>query len=165
MSETMFAVQPIEREALKQLILDALLCSSHSAGGNALDHIADALYSAGVVVSSVEEKRKAPVKRKYGTYQNVRLTDEENERLHSDYPGKAKEAIDCLSEYMKMTGKSYKDHNLALRKWVFDALDEVGYKGVYNFELVQKMGVMTDEFLAFTGKYLREFIERRGNMK
>lgn len=48
---------------------------------------------------------------------------------------------------------------------VFDALDDIGYRGVYNFELVQKMGVMTDEFLAFSGKYLREFIERRGNMK
>lgn len=138
MSETMTAIQPIEREALKQLILDALLCSSHSTGGNTLDHIADALYSAGVVVSSNEEKKKAPVKRKYGTYQNVRLTDEENERLHSDYPGKAKEAIDYLSEYMKMTGKSYKDHNLALRKWVFDALDERAYRDKKKAEAIRQ---------------------------
>lgn len=48
---------------------------------------------------------------------------------------------------------------------VFDALDEVGYSGVYNFELVQKMGIMTDQFLEFTGKYLREFIDRHGNIK
>ena len=34
-----------------------------------------------------------------------------------------------------------------------------------NFELAQKMGGMTDEFLAFSGKYLREFVERRGIIK
>ena len=138
MSETMSAVQPIEREALKKIILDALLCSSHSAGGNALDHIADALYSAGVVSSADGEKKAAPVKKKYGTYQNVRLTDAENERLHEDFPGRAKEAIDYLSEYMKMTGKSYKDHNLALRKWVFDALNERAYRNKKKAETIRQ---------------------------
>ena len=119
----------LDREALKKIILDALLCSSCCSGGNTLDHIVDALYDAGVISQECDiPAKKRNVKKKYGTYMNVRLTDEEHERLHDEFPGRANEAIDYLSEYIKMTGKSYKDHNLAIRKWVFDALDEKAAK-------------------------------------
>ena len=53
-------------------------------------------------------------------------------------------------------------------KWpeVFDALDDVGYKGVFNFEISYGyMGCMIEEYFAFIGKYLRTFVDRRGNMK
>ena len=125
----------MSRDDIKKVILDALLNSSYDSenrccsGGNTLDHIVDALYDAGVIVFDGDnQKNKSKVKRKYGTYQNVRLTDDECERLHAEFPGRANEAIDYLSEYIKMTGKSYKDHNLAIRKWVFDALDEKAAK-------------------------------------
>ena len=49
---------------------------------------------------------------------------------------------------------------------VFDSLDEVGYEGVYNFELrIPYHGTMLEDFLSYAGKYLREFVERRGNLK
>ena len=48
---------------------------------------------------------------------------------------------------------------------VFDALDDIGYKGVYNFELSLKFGSMNGEFLPFLGKYLRAFVDARGNLK
>ena len=49
---------------------------------------------------------------------------------------------------------------------VFDALDEIGYGGVYNFELrIPYHGAMLADFVAYAGKYLREFVERRGNLK
>lgn len=119
----------MSRDDIKKVILEALLSSSCCSGGNTLDHIVDALYDAGVIVFDGDnQKNKSKIKRKYGTYQNVRLTDDECERLHAEFPGRANEAIDYLSEYIKMTGKSYKDHNLAIRKWVFDALDEKAAK-------------------------------------
>ena len=51
-------------------------------------------------------------------------------------------------------------------KWplVFDALDDIGYRGVYNFELALRFGDMTEDFVNFAGKYLRAFVDRRGNL-
>lgn len=49
---------------------------------------------------------------------------------------------------------------------VFDALDDIGYRGVYNFELsIYFAGTMLEEFTSFAGKYLRAFVDKRGNLK
>jgi sugar phosphate isomerase/epimerase len=49
---------------------------------------------------------------------------------------------------------------------VFDALDEIGYSGVYNFEIRLPFGgSLLEDFLVYSGKYLREFVDRRGNLK
>ena len=118
----------MSRDEIKKVILDALLCSSCSNEGNTLDHIVDALYCAGVITDTNNDLGKKDIKKKYGTYNNVRLTYTEYERLHEEFPGRANQAIEFLSEYMKMTGRRYQDHNLAIRKWVFDALDEKAIK-------------------------------------
>ncbi len=49
-------------------------------------------------------------------------------------------------------------------KWrpVFEALEEIGYDGYYNFELVLRFGQCTDESVKFLGKYLRAFVDGRG---
>ena len=50
-------------------------------------------------------------------------------------------------------------------KWgeVFGALDEVGYSGVYNFELSYGFaGSLLEEYLAFAGKYLRRLVDNGG---
>ena len=65
-------------------------------------------------------KSKKP-KHKYGEYQNVLLTDEEYNKLHQDYPN-ANELITYLDEYIEMKGYKAKSHNLAIRKWVVDAV-------------------------------------------
>jgi len=49
---------------------------------------------------------------------------------------------------------------------VFKALDEVGYKGYYNFELgYARMGCMIEEFVRFSGKYLRTFLDMDGDLR
>ena len=48
---------------------------------------------------------------------------------------------------------------------VFDALDDIGYSGVYNFELALRFGSMTEEFIRFAGKYLRKFVDEHGTLK
>ena len=61
-------------------------------------------------------KAKKPVKHKYGEYNNVLLTDEELEKLQSEFPD-WKERIERLSSYVASTGKSYKSHYATIRNW------------------------------------------------
>ncbi len=63
-------------------------------------------------------KRKEKVQRhKYGEYENVLLSDEEYQKVIAEYPADYQVRIDRLSEYMKSTGKSYKDHLATIRAW------------------------------------------------
>ena len=53
------------------------------------------------------------------------LTDAELDRLKADFgEDKAREAIEFLDEYIEMKGYKAKSHNLAIRRWVFDAIKE-----------------------------------------
>lgn len=68
-------------------------------------------------------KHHAPLKTEkkivFGEFQNVLLTDEEHERLVKDYGTRlVEDYIFKLGEYMKIHGKSYKDHNLTIRNWM-----------------------------------------------
>lgn len=75
----------------------------------------------------LEENKKESKEKKhaYGEYSHVRLTDSERNHLFEEY-GEAETtaAIKYLDEYIEMTGKKYKSHYLAMRKWVFDAVKE-----------------------------------------
>lgn len=82
----------------------------------------------------IEKKEEKERKGKYGTFDNVLLTPTEYERLAEEYPN-LQEAINYFSEYLESTGKKYKSHNLALRRWVFDALRE---KEIKQKELEQR---------------------------
>ena len=66
-------------------------------------------------VSIGESKERTP-KHKYGEYKNVFLTDEELEKLKSEYSDYEKK-IDNLSNYIASTGKSYKSHYATIRNW------------------------------------------------
>lgn len=71
---------------------------------------------------SVPAKQKEK-KHKYGEYQHVLLTDKQFDKLVSDYGDvEVQNAIKFLDEYIQMKGYKAKDHNLAIRKWVFDAV-------------------------------------------
>lgn len=73
------------------------------------------------------------VKHKYGEYAHVKLTDKERDQLFNDY-GEAEthDAIKYLDEYIEMKGYKAKSHYLCMRKWVFDAVKEQGYKKQYS---------------------------------
>lgn len=73
------------------------------------------------------------VKHKYGEYSHVKLTDKERDQLFNDY-GEAEthDAIKYLDEYIEMKGYKAKSHYLCMRKWVFDAVKERGYKKQYS---------------------------------
>lgn len=75
--------------------------------------------------STKPKKKPAEEKHKYGEYQHVLLTDRQFEKLVNDYGEfEVHNAIKFLDEYIQMKGYKAKDHNLALRKWVFKAVEE-----------------------------------------
>ena len=85
--------------------------------------------------------KKKPTKEKYGEYNNVLLTDDEYNRLCEDYTQETThKAIKFLDEYIEEKGYKSKSHNLAMRRWVFEAIGCVkGGKKTNNSQtLVQK---------------------------
>lgn len=54
---------------------------------------------------------------KYGEYNNVLLSDEDIEKLKTEFPADYIELIERLSSYMASTGKSYKNHLATIRNW------------------------------------------------
>ena len=59
------------------------------------------------------------VKKKFGEYGNVSLTDEQYSQLVKDYGESVmNDYIQRMDEYIQMKGKKYKDFNLALRNWI-----------------------------------------------
>ena len=61
-------------------------------------------------------KPKKPTKHKHGEYSNVLLTDEELEKLKSEYFD-WEERIERLSSYIASTGRAYKSHYATIRNW------------------------------------------------
>ena len=68
------------------------------------------------VVADAPTKPKK-VRHKHGEYQNVLLTDEDMQKLQSEFPTDWQERIERLSEYMASKGASYKNHLATIRAW------------------------------------------------
>ena len=56
-------------------------------------------------------------KHKYGEYKNVLLSDEDMEKLKTEFPTDYEERIERLSSYMASKGTSYKNHLATIRNW------------------------------------------------
>lgn len=70
-------------------------------------------------------KRTKPVKHKHGQFQNVLLTDPEYEKLADDFGSDQRDkSIAFLDAYIEEKGYKSKSHNLAIRRWVIDAVKE-----------------------------------------
>ena len=81
--------------------------------GNATDIDIDKEKEINILPSKEKSKKK-----KYGNYKHVSLTDEEYNKLVSDYGEQAVlEGIQNVDEYCEEKGKTYKNYNLTLRKW------------------------------------------------
>ena len=64
-----------------------------------------------------EDKPPHATRHKYGQYNNVLLSDEDNIKLQEEFPNDYQERIERLSEYIASTGKSYKSHLATIRAW------------------------------------------------
>ena len=95
--------------------------------------------------SASSSKSKKPVKHRYGEFQNVQLTDSEYKKLTDEY-GEIliDKAIVFLDEYIEEKGYKSKSHNLAIRRWVIDAIKDREKKPVTN---TAKPKNSTDDFM------------------
>ncbi len=76
-------------------------------------------------LSSIEKPApKAQVEcNKYGEYQHVLLTKEQYSKLVDTYgAGQAEAGIRAVDEYCQQHGKTYKDYNLTIRKFLHDGV-------------------------------------------
>ena len=90
-------------------------------------------------------------KHKYGEYKHILLSDIEKEKLVKEYgEEQTLKAITYLDEYVEMKGTKYKSHYLALKKWVFEAVEKKpkmsGFnQRAYSKEEVEKIFDSLDE--------------------
>lgn len=77
-------------------------------------------FIASTVEVSREEKRKdkkkGPERKAYGEYRNVMLSDEELEKLQTEFPD-WEERIEACSAYCASKGKRYKNYLATIRSW------------------------------------------------
>lgn len=57
------------------------------------------------------------IRHKYGEYKNVLLSDEELEKLKTEFPNDYQDQIERVSEYCASTGKTYKNYLATIRNW------------------------------------------------
>lgn len=70
------------------------------------------------------KKEKEP-KITFGEYQNVKLTQAEYDRLANDYSVEVRnKCIEFLDAYIEEKGYKSKSHNLAIRRWVVEAVNK-----------------------------------------
>lgn len=74
-------------------------------------------------------KKSKPVKHKHGEYNNVLLTDDELQKLKTEYSD-WEERIERLSSYVASTGKSYKSHYATIRNWARKDAEKPGRKEI-----------------------------------
>lgn len=65
----------------------------------------------------IKRKKKKPVRHKYGEYKNVLLSDDQMDKLKSEFPNDWEQRIDRVSEYCEGTGKTYKNYLATIRAW------------------------------------------------
>jgi hypothetical protein len=76
-------------------------------------------------VEQIKEKKVKEKKNKYGEYENVLLTDREHERLIADYGIDVfSKIIAFFSPYIVENKYKSESHNLAIRRWVVDAISK-----------------------------------------
>lgn len=59
----------------------------------------------------------SPIRHKYGSYNNVLLSDEDMDKLKDEFPTDYEARIERLSEYIASKGAKYKNHLATIRSW------------------------------------------------
>lgn len=98
-------------------------------------------------------KSKAkPIRHKYGEYKNVLLSDEQMEKLKTEFPNDYQERIERLSEYCESSGKTYKNYLATIRSWARKEKSEPknaisGYKRTGRREKLPEWAIDQEAYL------------------
>ncbi|WP_228065549.1 replisome organizer [Enterococcus mundtii] len=68
-------------------------------------------------VTPPKKSKAKPIRHKYGEYKNVLLSDDQMEKLKTEFPNDYQERIERLSEYCESAGKTYKNYLATIRSW------------------------------------------------
>ncbi|ELA78227.1 hypothetical protein [Enterococcus faecium] len=68
-------------------------------------------------ITPSKKSKAKPIRHKYGEYKNVLLSDEQMEKLKTEFPNDYQERIERLSEYCESSGKTYKNYLATIRSW------------------------------------------------
>lgn len=99
------------------------------------------------------KKSKAkPISHKYGEYKNVLLSDEQMEKLKTEFPNDYQERIERLSEYCESSGKTYKNYLATIRSWARKEKSEPknassGYKRTGRREKLPEWAIDQEAYL------------------
>ena len=113
--------ETIYKQEKQSLTLDET--GKYSLGIPTVDQVLSISNSNSLNNNNKEEEIKES-KHKYGEYKHILLSDIEKEKLVKEYgEEQTLKAITYLDEYVEMKGTKYKSHYLALKKWVFSAIE------------------------------------------
>lgn len=99
------------------------------------------------------KKSKAkPIHHKYGEYKNVLLSDDQMEKLKTEFPNDYQERIERLSEYCESSGKTYKNYLATIRSWARKEKSEPknansGYKRTGRREKLPEWAIDQEAYL------------------
>lgn len=91
----------------------------------------------------IHKEKEKPTKHRYGAFNHVLLTDAEVEKLINDFGfDRYTEAVNFFDEYIEEKGYKSKSHYLAMRRWVFTAVEERNSrkKPAQNLNWLDEMG-------------------------
>ena len=102
----------------------SLPSAESSLGGSAISSLGGSAETApnnistyNLITNNLKNKsRLKSAKHRYGEYNNVLLSDDDMEKLKSEFPD-YKERIERLSEYMASSGRTYKNCLATIRSW------------------------------------------------
>lgn len=93
--------------------------------------------------SERERTRVRAIRHKHGEYKHVLLTDDEYKKLCEDFGADiADKAIKAVDEYCETSGKTYKNYNLAIRKWGIDRARGEPRPGSYMDAIYNRVSVV-----------------------
>lgn len=67
--------------------------------------------------SLLERTKKKTIKKLYGEYKHVMLSDDQLDKLKTEFPENWEQKIKALDEYCETSGKTYKNYYLVIKKW------------------------------------------------
>ncbi len=80
-----------------------------------------------VTIKIKKNNNRKNSKKAYGQYQNVFLSDEEMQKLQSEFPNDWENRIESVSGYCASSGKTYKNYLATIRNWARKEGDKNGY--------------------------------------
>lgn len=107
--------------------------------------INDYMINDQVINDKEKDKKEKPQRHKYGQYKNVLLSDDEVEKLKTEFPLDWQDRIERVSEYVASTGKHYSNFLAVIRAWAKKDRPRIVAKNDVQSGLAQALQLLGEE--------------------